>query len=190
MDLDHALRIDPPVPLTDASTSDQKRTYEHWERSKSMSLMIIKNSISFVIRGAIPDPQNAKEYFSFVDEQFKGTSKAHASTLILKMMTTKYDRASRKHLYFMSVTDFTFKSIGDLCLGLGSYFELLRLLLPSEISTANFIVDTFILSFWMMVLPNMTLYLDVDLTIWNCNMIVLDSGYDLTMSARLTTPSG
>nr|GEX04906.1 UBN2_2 domain-containing protein [Tanacetum cinerariifolium] len=50
--------------------------------------MIIKNPIFIAIRGAIPDSENAKEYLSSVKEQFKGTSKAHSSTLILKMLTT------------------------------------------------------------------------------------------------------
>ncbi|GKA71778.1 hypothetical protein Tco_0777917 [Tanacetum coccineum] len=39
------------------------------------------------------------------------------------------------------------------------------------------------------VLPSMMLYLDVDLTIWNCNMIVLDSGCVPPISSRSTTPS-
>nr|GEW04356.1 putative zinc finger, CCHC-type [Tanacetum cinerariifolium] len=91
MDLDHALHIDPPAALTAESTADQKRAYEQWGRSNHMSLMIIKNSISVAIRGAIPDSENAKEYLSSVEEQFKRTSKAHASTLIIKMLTTKYD---------------------------------------------------------------------------------------------------
>ncbi|GKC35063.1 hypothetical protein Tco_1047447 [Tanacetum coccineum] len=104
MDLDHALRIDPPAALTATSTADQKRAYEQWERSNRMSLMIIKNSISVAIRGAIPDSENAKEYLSSVEAQFKGTSKAHASTLILKMLTTKYDGVSgvREHIMMMS----------------------------------------------------------------------------------------
>nr|GEX13048.1 putative zinc finger, CCHC-type [Tanacetum cinerariifolium] len=91
MDLNHALRIDPPAALTAESTVDHKRAHEQWERSNRMSLMIIKNSISVAIRGAIPDSENANEYLSSVDKQFKGTSKAHESTLILKMLTTKYD---------------------------------------------------------------------------------------------------
>ncbi|GJX26125.1 hypothetical protein Tco_0232421 [Tanacetum coccineum] len=72
MDLDHALRIDPPAAPT--------------------------------AKRAIPDSKNEKEYLSSVEEQFKGTSKAHASTLILKMLTTKYDEASgvREHIMMMS----------------------------------------------------------------------------------------
>jgi hypothetical protein len=108
MDLDHALRTDPPAALTDASKSDQKRAYEQWERSNRMSLMIIKNSISVAIRGAIPDSENAKEYLSSVEEQFKGTSKAHASTLILKMLTTKYDGVSCNTRTFRGMLHYTF----------------------------------------------------------------------------------
>ncbi|GJS46484.1 hypothetical protein Tco_0596605 [Tanacetum coccineum] len=58
-DLDYALRFDKPIPLTGTSTVDEKRTYEIWERSNRMSLMIMKNSISIAIRGAIPDSENA-----------------------------------------------------------------------------------------------------------------------------------
>ncbi|KAK9074591.1 hypothetical protein SSX86_007189 [Deinandra increscens subsp. villosa] len=104
MDLDYALRHDPPAALTAESTTDQKQVYEKWERSNRMSLMVLKNSISVAIRGAIPDTESAKTYLDSVEEQFKGTSKAHASTLILKMLTTKYDGVSgvREHIMMMS----------------------------------------------------------------------------------------
>ncbi|GJX33756.1 hypothetical protein Tco_0245313 [Tanacetum coccineum] len=66
--------------------------------------MIMKNSISVAIRGAIPDSENAKEFLKSVEEQFKGSSKANASTLILKMLTTKYDGLSgvREHIMMMN----------------------------------------------------------------------------------------
>ena len=51
-------------------------------------------------------------------------------------------------------------------------------------------VETSMLSFSSTVLLSMMLYLDVDLEIWNYNMIVLDSGCVPTMSSRVTTPSG
>nr|GEU33969.1 Ty3/gypsy retrotransposon protein [Tanacetum cinerariifolium] len=85
-------------------TADQKCAYEQWERFNRMSLMIIKNFISVAIRGVIPDSENAKEYLSSVKEQFKWTSKSHASTSILKMLITKYDGVSgvREHMMTMS----------------------------------------------------------------------------------------
>ncbi|GJX81606.1 RNA-directed DNA polymerase, eukaryota [Tanacetum coccineum] len=73
--------------------------------SFSLTALFLKdNFISVAIRGAIRDSENAKEYLSSVEEQFKGTSKAHASTLILKMLTTKYDGVSgvREHIMMMS----------------------------------------------------------------------------------------
>ncbi|KAI3816586.1 hypothetical protein L1987_16288 [Smallanthus sonchifolius] len=104
MDLDYALRQDAPDALTAESSADQKSEHAKWERSNRMSLMIIKNSISVAIRGAIPDSDNAKTYLNSVEEQFKGSSKAHASTLILKMLTTKYVGVSgvREHIMMMS----------------------------------------------------------------------------------------
>ncbi|KAJ9562866.1 hypothetical protein OSB04_008026 [Centaurea solstitialis] len=104
MELDFALRVDRPLPLTNESTVEDKRVIDQWERSNRMSLMIIKNSISLAIRGAIPDSETAKGYLNSVEEQFKGTSKAHASTLILKMLTTKYDGVSgvREHILIMN----------------------------------------------------------------------------------------
>ncbi|GJS83525.1 hypothetical protein Tco_0750066 [Tanacetum coccineum] len=67
-DLDYALRFDKPNPLTTTSKVDEKRTYEIWERSNRMSLMIIKNSILVAIRGAIPDSENAKEFLKSIVE--------------------------------------------------------------------------------------------------------------------------
>ncbi|GJU64837.1 retrovirus-related pol polyprotein from transposon TNT 1-94 [Tanacetum coccineum] len=89
-DLDYAFRFDKPNPLTATSTVDEKRTYEIWERSNRMSLMIMKNSILIAIQGAISDSKSAKKFLKSVEEQFKGSSKANASTFILKMLTTKY----------------------------------------------------------------------------------------------------
>ncbi|XP_071687560.1 uncharacterized protein [Rutidosis leptorrhynchoides] len=105
IELNYALRFDQPAPLSDKSTVEQKRTYDMWKRSNCMSLMIMKNSISPAIRGAISDSKNAKEFLEFVKGQFKGSSESHASTLILKMLTTKYDGVSgvREHIMMMNV---------------------------------------------------------------------------------------
>ena len=75
-----------------------------------MSLMIIKSTIIATIRGGIhqkDDANNifiAKQYLVSVEEQFKSTSKANASTLIMKMLTTKYNRTSgvREHIMMMN----------------------------------------------------------------------------------------
>src|SRR5436853_7783048 len=55
MDLDLALRIDEPASLTAASTSDQRKDFEKWERSNRLSLMIIKRGIPEAFRGTVSD---------------------------------------------------------------------------------------------------------------------------------------
>ncbi|GAV74305.1 hypothetical protein CFOL_v3_17785, partial [Cephalotus follicularis] len=104
MDLDHALRIDTPAAITAKSTTKQRAAHEKWEHSNCISLMIMKSSISVVIRGAIPDSNDAKTYLASMEEQFNGSSKAHASTLIMKMLTTRYDGTSgvRQHIMMMN----------------------------------------------------------------------------------------
>ncbi|KAK3002272.1 hypothetical protein RJ639_022566 [Escallonia herrerae] len=87
MDLDYALRVDAPAALTAESSTEQKAAYEKWERSNRISLMIMKGSITTAIRGAIPDSDNAKLYLAHIEEQFQGSSKARATTLITKMVS-------------------------------------------------------------------------------------------------------
>ena len=45
MDLDLALRVSSPAPLTVESSSDEKRGIERWEKSNHMCLIIIKKAI-------------------------------------------------------------------------------------------------------------------------------------------------
>ncbi|GJY51525.1 UBN2_2 domain-containing protein [Tanacetum coccineum] len=132
-DLDYALRFDKPNPLTATSTVDEKRNYEIWERSNRMSLMIMKNSISIAIRGAIPDSENAKEFLKSVEEQFKGSSKANASTLILKMLTTKYDGLSGVREHIMMMNDMASKLKGmDMEISEGFLVHFIMTSLPAQ----------------------------------------------------------
>ncbi|GAV64244.1 UBN2_2 domain-containing protein, partial [Cephalotus follicularis] len=112
MDLDHALRIDTSAAITAQSTIEQRAAYEKWERSNRMSLMIMKSSISVAIRGAIPDSNDAKTYLASVEEKFKGSSKAHASTLIIKMLTTRYDGTNGVREHIMMMNDMASKPKG------------------------------------------------------------------------------
>ncbi|XP_076933443.1 uncharacterized protein LOC143599352 [Bidens hawaiensis] len=107
MDLDYSLRHDAPPPPADNSTAEDKKIHDWWERSNRMSLMVIKNSISPTIRGAIPDSENAKDYLDLVDDQFKGTSKTNVGILILIMLTTKYNGTSGVREHIMMMNDMT-----------------------------------------------------------------------------------
>ncbi|KAG6529389.1 hypothetical protein ZIOFF_011587 [Zingiber officinale] len=51
----------------------------------------MKGSISSDIRGGVPDYENVKDYLDSVEEHFQSSSKALATTLIIKMVTSKYN---------------------------------------------------------------------------------------------------
>ena len=71
MDLDLALRIEQPASLTDASSPDDKRNFEKWDRSNRMSLMIIKRGIPEAFRGAVSDKiTKAKEFLTKIEKRF------------------------------------------------------------------------------------------------------------------------
>ena len=86
--------MDLPIEPTDETSKDDKALYEKWEYSNRLSLMIMKSSIMLAIQGAIPDFEDAVSYMKSVEEQFMGTSKSIASTLMIKMITVKYDGLS------------------------------------------------------------------------------------------------
>ena len=104
-DLDYALREPIPTKPIPESTYEQNALYEKWEHSNCMSLMIMKGSITPAIRGAIPDSDNAMTYIKSVEEQFLGTSKSLASTLMIKMIIMKYDGYSGVHEHIMKMSD-------------------------------------------------------------------------------------
>ncbi|XP_076936194.1 uncharacterized protein LOC143603201 [Bidens hawaiensis] len=136
LDYDHALRHEAPPALTDKSTAEQKLAHERWEKCNRMSLMLIKNSITATIRGAIPDSTIAKTYLASVEEQFKGTSKAHACTLMLKLVTTKYDGRSgiREHIMMMQDTSNKLKDL-DMSISEGFLVQFIMTSLPASYET-------------------------------------------------------
>ena len=77
MDLDLALRVDSPTPITDLSTSDQKREFERWERSNRMCMMIIKRVIPKAFRGIMSNDINtAKAFLTDIGNGFVKNEKA------------------------------------------------------------------------------------------------------------------
>ncbi|KAK9672848.1 hypothetical protein RND81_12G129000 [Saponaria officinalis] len=77
MDLDLAIRKDCSAPLTDASSPDDKREFEKWERSNRMSL-IIKRGIPEAFRGAVSDEiTDAKEFLSEIEKRFRLISRKY-----------------------------------------------------------------------------------------------------------------
>ncbi|XP_066396273.1 uncharacterized protein [Miscanthus floridulus] len=109
-ELDLALCEDEPVAPTAEGDNDATRAvrtakYEEklgkWERSNMLAVKV--NNITLASRRAIPTSDNAKKYLANIEEQFKSSSKAEASTLIMKMVSTKYSGSTgiREHIMMM-----------------------------------------------------------------------------------------
>ena len=98
LDIDYALHNDPPeepaLGEDEAENERLQKEYENkksiWEQSNRKYLTIIKSSIIESISGAIPEAQSAREYLAKVEHQFKGSSKAYATSLIQKLIGEKY----------------------------------------------------------------------------------------------------
>ena len=65
----------------------------------------MKISIMHAIRGAIPYSKNAMSYMKSVEEQFMGISKSFANTLMIKMITMKYDGLSGVCEHILKMND-------------------------------------------------------------------------------------
>ncbi|KAK4400091.1 Retrovirus-related Pol polyprotein from transposon TNT 1-94 [Sesamum angolense] len=103
MDLDLAFRVDePPIP-TDSSTPTEKASYELWERSNRLSLMLIKKHISKGIRGSIPECTKVKDFLKAIEDQYVRSDKALANTLMKRLSDVKYNgsRSVREHIMHM-----------------------------------------------------------------------------------------
>ncbi|KAD2204137.1 hypothetical protein E3N88_41648 [Mikania micrantha] len=98
-----------PPPLDTDFTVEQKKVHDQWERYNRMSLMVINNSISPTIRGAIPNSENAKVYLDLVEEQFKGTSKLMLKKGSFKNKGRQGDKSKPNKFSTLGASTSTFK---------------------------------------------------------------------------------
>ena len=105
MDLDLALRVDQPAELTDESTSSQKREMEKWERSNRMSLMIMRRAIPEAFRGTMSETiATAKDFLENLEQRFAKNEKAETSTLLAKLVSSKYSGKGNIREYIMEMS--------------------------------------------------------------------------------------
>ncbi|GMP67119.1 hypothetical protein CsSME_00027215 [Camellia sinensis var. sinensis] len=103
MDLDLALCVnESPVP-TESSTLAERSSYERWERSNRLCLMLIKSYINKGIRGSILDCDKVKVFMKAIEEQFVTSDKALANTLMKKLsgMRLNGSKGVREHIMEM-----------------------------------------------------------------------------------------
>ncbi|KAI9182811.1 hypothetical protein LWI28_029111 [Acer negundo] len=105
MDLDLALRSEQPASFTDASSPDDMKNFEKWDRSNRMSLMIIKYSIPEAFRGAVSEEiTKAKEFLAEIEKCFAKNDKAETSALLQSLVSMKYKGKGNIREYIMEMS--------------------------------------------------------------------------------------
>ena len=103
VDIDYAIRKDEPPPITEDSQPDDVDLYEKWERSNRLCIIFIKTNISASIQSSVDQYDNVRKLLKAIDEQFKSSDKALASTLIMKFSTMRLTgiKGVREHIMQM-----------------------------------------------------------------------------------------
>ena len=105
MDLDLALRVSSPAPLTVESSSDENRDIERWEKSNRMCLMIIKKVIPEAFRGTISDTiKTSKEFLEEIKNRFAKNEKSETSTLLANLISLRYKGNVNLREYIMEMS--------------------------------------------------------------------------------------
>ena len=105
MDLDLALRVSSPTPLTDESSSNEKRDIERWEKSNRMCLMIIKKVIPKAFRGTISKTiKTTKEFLEEIKHRFAKNEKSETSTLLENLISMRYTGNGNIREYIMEMS--------------------------------------------------------------------------------------
>jgi hypothetical protein len=114
-----------------------------------MANMIIEQTISAAIRGAISDKDQddkeliAKAYLAKVEENFKSSSKTYASTLIIEMLTSHYNGQSGIREHIMSMCDMANKlKTVDMSISYGFLVHFIMTSLPPKYSAFKISYNT------------------------------------------------
>ena len=105
MDLDLALRVSSPAPLTIESSYDENMDIEGWEKSNRMCLMIIKKAIPEVFRGTISQTiKTAKEFLKEIKNRFSKNEEFETSTLLENLILMRYKGNGNIKEYIMEMS--------------------------------------------------------------------------------------
>lgn len=95
------LRIEQPAILTDKSSTEDKWDFKEWDRSNSMSPNSIERGIPETFRGAVFEklllPSNSLRKL----KHFAKNDKAETSTLLVNLVSMRYNRERNKREYIL-----------------------------------------------------------------------------------------
>ncbi|KAM1105269.1 hypothetical protein ACFX13_013849 [Malus domestica] len=75
--------------------------HEKWKKSNRISLMIIKRSMTDVVRGYFPHATNAKDFLKFIEEKYKESPKTETASPSLGNSSSEEDRAIAEKGFYL-----------------------------------------------------------------------------------------
>ncbi|XP_057975330.1 uncharacterized protein LOC131162741 [Malania oleifera] len=110
MDLDLALRIDSSPPITNKTTSDEKRDFKRWEKLNRMCMMIMKRAIPEAFRGTMLDKiTTTKDFLADIEKRFVKNEKSKISTLLTSLISMRYKDNGNIREYILELFHLTSK---------------------------------------------------------------------------------
>ncbi|XP_020585691.1 uncharacterized protein LOC110028261 [Phalaenopsis equestris] len=114
--------MEKPAPLTDASSSEDRRIYEKWDRSNRLSLMIIKRGIPEAFRGAVSSEiTDAASFLAEIEKRFAKSDKAETGILLKKLISMRFSGKESIREYIVEMSN------------IASKLKLLKLELPDDL---------------------------------------------------------
>lgn len=102
--------VDSPSLLKNISTLDQKKVKEKWDRSKHMSVMIMKNVILKLFMGTISKTiTTTKEFLKNIKSMFVKNKNAEIGTLLISLILMMYRGKGNIKDYIMEMSHFASK---------------------------------------------------------------------------------
>ncbi|KAI4330370.1 hypothetical protein MLD38_028664 [Melastoma candidum] len=103
VNLDLALRVDRPAPLTEASTPMEMEYFSKWEHSNYMSLLAMRRSISEHLLSGLPETTTARELLTALGERYLVLDMAESSVLLKKLTSMYYDNVGGVRDYILKM---------------------------------------------------------------------------------------
>ncbi|KAM1562249.1 hypothetical protein ACFX1Z_005280 [Malus domestica] len=105
MDMDLALRSDEPLLPDEGCTASQRSKHEKWQKANRISLMIIRRTMTDVVRGGFPETSKAKDLMKSIEEKYKESEKTETGNLMNSLTTIRYDGVESVREYILKVVD-------------------------------------------------------------------------------------
>ena len=104
LDLDLALLEEKHANITDMSNEAEKLNQKAWDKSKRLCLSFMRMTIANNIKSTLPECVIAKECLKLVEECFHSANKSLTGTLMVELVTMKYDglRSMQQHILDMT----------------------------------------------------------------------------------------